>query len=339
VFLPHLLVESAFVWRRSEFLTLGVINRQDLIVDEVAHCMSSPYTKQMSWKASTAANTANAAVKDDDLTYQPKIYTQSDFSKNKYKVAPRTKELTINAGSLHVERYERARQAKAEGERKLYGMGKAKPVQTLRSGYSANMLGPNIFKRHSRPTSAEGDTGDADAQVTTNESIEEGSVGQQSEQHSSKAKKPEEQSASEGKDSIGESNGVHRGGYSVTADSPVASNSQPTSVTLDEDILASPQGQMTVKDMEEHLSIVQVLEKERREWHAERAKLTHCVHLQQVELASRSAAAQETAALIAKEFARVIEGFEERLLKVETANEREIGQLKSLVAELLARKG
>ena len=95
---------------------------------------------------------------------------------------------------------------------------------------------------------------------------------------------------------------------------------------------------MTVKDMEDHLSIVQVLEKERREWHAERAKLTHCIHLQQVELASRSAAAQETAALIAKEFARVIEGFEERILKVETANEREIGQLKGMVSELLAAK-
>ena len=94
---------------------------------------------------------------------------------------------------------------------------------------------------------------------------------------------------------------------------------------------------MTIKDMEDHLSIVQVLEKERREWHAERAKLTHCIHLQQVELASRSSAAQETAALIAKEFARVIEGFEERLLKVETDNERVIGELKGMVAELLTK--
>ena len=103
--------------------------------------MTSPYTKQMRWKANTAANTANATVKDKDLTYKPKIYTESDFSKNKYKVAPRTKELTINSGNLHVERYEKARQAKVEGERKLYGIGKAKPVQTLRSSYSANMLG------------------------------------------------------------------------------------------------------------------------------------------------------------------------------------------------------
>ena len=41
--------------------------------------------------------------------------------------------------------------------------------------------------------------------------------------------------------------------------------------------------------------------------------------------------------MIAKEFARVIEGFEERLLKVETDNERVIGELKGMVAELLTK--
>ena len=82
---------------------------------------------------------------------------------------------------------------------------------------------------------------------------------------------------------------------------------------------------------EEHLSIVQVLERERREWHAERAKLTHCIQLQQIELAARSSAAQETAVLIAKEFARAIETFEERLEKVETRNEKELTEIKELL--------
>ncbi len=290
--------------------------------------MASPYSKQMTWK-NQIKTSEMGAVKDKEYSYQPVIFTQSDFSKNKYKVAPRTKELTITAGSMHVERYERARQAKAEGERKLYGMGKAKPVQTLRSGYSPNMLGSTIYKKPSRPTSSKSDSGEG-PQVTTSESVDEEKVEQKPTQYSSSAEKQEQQPPSE---EISKESGGYIGSYSKSA--APAPASQPT---LDDDILASSQGQMTVKDMEDHLSIVQVLEKERREWHAERAKLTHCIHLQQVELASRSAAAQETAALIAKEFARVIEGFEERILKVETANEREIGQLKGMVSELLAAK-
>ncbi len=292
--------------------------------------MTSPYSKQMSWK-NQIKTSEMGAIKDEEHSYQPVMFTQSDFSKNKYKVAPRTKELTITAGSMHVERYERARQAKAEGERKLYGMGKAKPVQTLRSGYSANMLGSTIYKRPSRQTSSESDSGEG-LQVTTSESVDEEKVEQKPMQYSSSAEKLDLHPPSEEKE-VSEESGGYSGSYSKSA--APAPASQPT---LDDDILASPHGQMTVKDMEDHLSIVQVLEKERREWHAERAKLTHCIHLQQVELASRSAAAQETAALIAKEFARVIEGFEERILKVETANEREIGQLKGMVSELLAAK-
>jgi len=38
------------------------------------------------------------------------------------------------------------------------------------------------------------------------------------------------------------------------------------------------------------LSIVELLERERREWHTERIKLIHCIHLQQLELAARASA-------------------------------------------------
>lgn len=37
-----------------------------------------------------------------------------------------------------------------------------------------------------------------------------------------------------------------------------------------------------------------------REWHTERLKLVHCIHLQQLELTQRAAAATEQAATIAK---------------------------------------
>ena len=60
-----------------------------------------------------------------------------------------------------------------------------------------------------------------------------------------------------------------------------------------------------------------MLERERREWHSERIKLVNCIQLQQVELNQRSLAAHDKAVDIAKDFARVIEGFEQRLLTVE----------------------
>ena len=148
---------------------------------------------------------------------------------------------------------------------------------------------------------------------------------QKANQTPSESKKAKEQPLNQEQEEERESDKGKTSGYGKSAPSTDVSSGKSTSSTFYDDFFGSPEGEMTIKDMEDHLSIVQVLEKERREWHAERAKLTHCIHLQQVELASRSSAAQETAALIAKEFARVIEGFEERLLKVETDNERVIG--------------
>jgi hypothetical protein len=64
--------------------------------------------------------------------------------------------------------------------------------------------------------------------------------------------------------------------------------------------------------------VVELLERERREWHAERIKLLHCIHLQQIELNQRSIAAHEKAAEIAKEFVSAIDRFEERLVSMES---------------------
>lgn len=57
--------------------------------------------------------------------------------------------------------------------------------------------------------------------------------------------------------------------------------------------------------------------------------------MQQVELAQRSSAAHERAANIAKDFAHVIEGFEERLVAIEDNVQKEISALKSIAETLL----
>ena len=62
----------------------------------------------------------------------------------------------------------------------------------------------------------------------------------------------------------------------------------------------------TEQTLADELHVVEMLERERRQWHSERVKLVHCIHLQQLELASRSVAAQERANDIAREFARAI---------------------------------
>lgn len=81
-------------------------------------------------------------------------------------------------------------------------------------------------------------------------------------------------------------------------------------------------------------------------------KLLHCIHLQQMELNQRSIAAHDRAADIAKvgdqwcriklnsigfftqEFARAIEGFEERLVSVETSVQKEIMAIKTIAETL-----
>jgi len=82
------------------------------------------------------------------------------------------------------------------------------------------------------------------------------------------------------------------------------------------------------------LPIVELLEKERREWQAERLKLVHCIYLQQLELSQRAAAAHDRATDIAKDFARVIEGFEERLVAVETNVQTELLALKKIAEQI-----
>lgn len=80
--------------------------------------------------------------------------------------------------------------------------------------------------------------------------------------------------------------------------------------------------------------LIQMLERERREWHSERTKLVNCIQLQQVELNQRSLAAHDKAVDIAKDFARVIEGFEQRLLTVEENVHKELVSIRQIMEYL-----
>lgn len=82
-------------------------------------------------------------------------------------------------------------------------------------------------------------------------------------------------------------------------------------------------------------TVVEMLERERKEWQSDRVKLIHCIHLQQLELTQRAVASHEKATDIAKEFARAIEGFEERLVSVENNVHKEISAIKSIAETLL----
>ncbi|KAJ1424253.1 hypothetical protein B484DRAFT_451587 [Ochromonadaceae sp. CCMP2298] len=81
--------------------------------------------------------------------------------------------------------------------------------------------------------------------------------------------------------------------------------------------------------------IIELLERERRQWREERERLIQCIHLQQLELTQRSVAAHERAVDIAKEFARAIERFEDRLISVESTVQVEIMAVKAIAESLL----
>ena len=272
--------------------------------------------KQRSMKSASSSSTVD---KNEHAMFKPTIFTSKD-TLSKYRVESKTKELTIQAGNVHVERYEKARLAKAEAEKKLYGTGKAKPVQTMRPGYSLKMT-TNLHSS-SRPRRTM-DTAASDTTSKNTTSSDNSTFGESIEHEEEQTEKPS---------TVKNSGEETRWGVGLEEDGRKSRERQSAdNVEIDVEDIAVPEINMTLKEMEEHLSIVQVLERERREWHAERAKLTHCIHLQQVELASRSSAAQETAAIIAQEFARAIQSFEERLEKVETATHKELIHVKEIL--------
>jgi len=64
--------------------------------------------------------------------------------------------------------------------------------------------------------------------------------------------------------------------------------------------------------------IIQLHQRERREWQRERSQLLTVIELQQRELSKRGNTVQERAAEIAREFSKSIMSFEERLVACES---------------------
>ena len=93
-----------------------------------------------------------------------------------------------------------------------------------------------------------------------------------------------------------------------------------------------PEEELNGDELEE--LAIEALERERREWRQERLRLMHCIHHQQIELAQRASAAHERATEIAKEFSRVIDTYEDRLLLVENNVQQEIKGMKSIIDSL-----
>eukprot|EP01033_Poteriospumella_lacustris_P005832 gene5832-4186_t len=82
--------------------------------------------------------------------------------------------------------------------------------------------------------------------------------------------------------------------------------------------------------------IIEMLERERRQWQAERERLIQCIHLQQLEMSQRALAAHERAVDIAKDFTKLIETFETRLETVESNVQKELSSLRSVTESLLS---
>lgn len=96
-----------------------------------------------------------------------------------------------------------------------------------------------------------------------------------------------------------------------------------------------PQYELREIDASAEEPLVEVIERERRQWHEERMELLKCIHMQQVELNQRSIAAHERATEIAKELAKTIELFDARLFAVENSSKDQSNQ-SSLILKSLA---
>lgn len=99
-------------------------------------------------------------------------------------------------------------------------------------------------------------------------------------------------------------------------------------------LLGGADGDNSEGDSDEE-AIVEILERERREWHKERLALIQCIKMQQLNLA-QSSAAREQAMTIAKDFAKAIEGFEDRLTAAESNVQRELTAVKVIADSLVA---
>lgn len=273
--------------------------------------MSALYAKQLEWKKGSAQRAKGGTVDTgEELTFQPVFYTSKDTAR-KFKVTEKVGALTAVSGSAHVDRFKKASELKEEAHRRLYGTGvggypskNKRAVGQLKGAYS--------YGGGAEEAAVSGREEGGDAMPPSYESHQpdglSGYAVVHDPPHGRDASRSPNRHASSSSSS-GSGGGGGRG-----------------------DGFQQQQGfALPAHNAADDYAVVELLERERREWHLERVKLLQCVHLQQLELAARASAAQETAAAIAKEFANSIESYELRLLAVETGVQKELAEIKELL--------
>lgn len=277
--------------------------------------MSALYAKQLEWKKGSAQRAKGGTVDTgEELTFQPVFYTSKDTAR-KFKVTEKVGALTAVSGSAHVDRFKKASELKEEAHRRLYSTGvggypskNKRAVGQLKGAYS--------YGGGAEEAAASGREEGGDAMPPSYESHQPG--------------------------------GLPVSGYSVVHDPPHGRDASTSPSPNRHASSSSSSGSgggggrgdgfqqqqgfaLPAHNAADDYAVVELLERERREWHQERVKLLQCVHLQQLELAARASAAQETAAAIAKEFANSIESYELRLLAMETGVQKELADIKELL--------
>ncbi len=221
--------------------------------------MSAIYAKQVEWKKSSASRAKdNVGGDETDLTFQPVFYTSKDTA-HKFKVAEKVGALTAAAGSAHVDRLKKAAAIKDEANRKLYGVssnvGKKKPA-----------FGANVVQgagSYSAALSAAQGVGSSDGAI---------------------------QEAVSG--TLGYADVLAASASTVSSSSAAHSSSLAAQTHKDGGTNVRTRNTPESLAAMDEYALVEVLERERREWHQERVKLLQCIHLQQLELAARASAAQ-----------------------------------------------
>ena len=298
------------------------------------------YEKQVQWKRNQAyrAKTENGNKDEEDMTFQPIFFTSKDTSR-KFRVNEKVETLTTVAGNHHVDRFKKAAQLREEAHRKLYGqvssMGNGKGQGV---GKNPRPISPQASK-HSHPHSGYSTTGmpaRSSSSSSSSSSYSTNAGSNANTQSTSPFTSPRSFLHAQASGGGGEESLSVNYGASVIQEATKAAMLGATGTGAGA-LAYNMQAQLDASAAAEadDYSVVELLERERREWHAERTKLVQCIHLQQLELAARASAAQETAGTIAKEFAVSIEDYEARLMAVEGQVQRELGDIKDMLRKLL----
>ena len=271
--------------------------------------MSTLYEKQMEWRKASASKAAQSTAKDvsKDHSFTPIFYTQ--LSTVKPFEGP-ARDLTESAGKVFIDRHARARREKQMMEDKLYGRNRKT---------SAAAAGVTIPATAAASAASDQSSSKPGSAPTGGGHAASGSRGDKATSASPVVSR--KMATSTGED----------------CDSPMAEKQLQETLLKFGQGVGGVDGSGDIHSLDE-MSVVEILEHERRQWHAERIKLIHCIHLQQLELAASASAAQGRASEIAKEFARAIEGFEERLVNMESNVQKELLTIKAIATDLNAKR-